>query len=481
MNTIRKKIIVLSLCSWVIMAGIWLSLSIYNQISVEKYNRILQRYIFMNQIPQLSSQSVTWLNRYLDEHQASHLNEYLSVKYQLEGTKNQLFTLENKNNYDELTNYSHMIESQIEEMELMIRSMNFNDRDRAQQHFDRATNISKFISEATLSLLSSELTTYNHFYQTIITQSRDLRTMGFWVMAMASCVLLLFSYRFASGITRPILSLSMAAKKIAQGNYDNPVEVISNDEISFLARTFNHMRINIKHSITEIQHNAQLENDLQEHKLRLKENELRSLQSQINPHFLFNTLNILSKKAYLEGAEETSDLISSVAGLLRYNLKRLDSPVTLRDELRVLDEYLIIQKARFNERIQFRKEVADERCLKLQIPNLTLQPFVENAIIHAIEPSENGGCISIRVFEETNHVIIEILDDGLGMGQERINSIIEDSVEGKKQGHSSGIGIGNVMHRLRLFYGVQDVVQIISAPGEGTCVRLMLPYKGETV
>jgi sensor histidine kinase YesM len=478
MNTIRKKIIVLSLCTWVIMAGIWLSLSIYNQISVEKYNRILQRYLFMNQTSQLSSLSVTWINRYLDEHQPSHLKQYLAVKYELEGTKNQLFSLENKNNYDALTNYSHMIESQIEEMDLTVRSMNFNDRERAQQHFDSATNISKYISEATLSLLSTELTTYNHFYQTIITQSRDLRTMGFWVMAMASCVLLLFSYRFASGITRPILALSLAAKKIAQGNYDNPVEIITNDEISFLARTFNHMRINIKHSITEIQHNAQLENDLQEHKLRLKENELRSLQSQINPHFLFNTLNILAKKAYLEGAEETSDLISSVAGLLRYNLKRLDSPVTLRDELHVLDEYLIIQKARFNDRIQYRKEVTDDRCLQLQIPNLTLQPFVENAVIHAIEPSERGGCITIRAFTEADHVIIEISDDGLGMGQERINSIIDNSIEGQEQGHSSGIGIGNVMHRLRLFYGVQDVVQIISAPGEGTCVRLTLPFKG---
>jgi sensor histidine kinase YesM len=476
MNTIRKKIIILSLCSWVIMAGIWFALTLYNQSSIEKYNQILQKYLSMNKISQLSSNSIIGVNHYLDDHLRNNLDSYNAIKYQLKQAAFDLALLENKSNYDLLANYAHMIDSQIEAMDLTIRSDQMNSRDEVKLNFNEATNISKYISEETLTLLSTELSTHDQFYQSIIDQSNDLRKMGFWTMALASCVLLLFSYRFADGITRPILALSLAAKKIAQGNYDNPVEIESNDEISFLGRTFNHMRINIKHSITEIQHNAQLENDLQEHKLRLKENELKSLQSQINPHFLFNTLNILAKKAYLEGAEETSDLISSVAGLLRYNLKRLDSPVTLRDELRILDEYLIIQKARFMDRVQVRKEV-DENCLGIHIPNLSLQPFVENAFIHAIEPSEKGGCIIIRTFRQENAVIVEIADDGIGIVEERLDSILEDSDEGKKKGHSTGIGIGNVVHRLRLFYGVKDVVQITSSPGVGTCVRLILPFQ----
>lgn len=475
MNTIRKKIIILSLCSWVIMAGIWFALTLYNQSSIEKYNQILQKYLSMNKISQLSSSSVIWLKHYLDEHQQNNSSEYDVIKFQLLDAKFHLVLLENKNNANLLANYAGMIESQIEAMDLAIRSEKMNYRDEVKMNFDEATNISKYISEETLSLLSTELATHDQFYQSIIEESNNLRKMGFWTMALASCILLLFSYRFAGGITRPILALSLAAKKIAQGNFDSPVEIVSNDEISFLGRTFNHMRLNIKQSILEIQDNAQLENELQEHKLRLKENELRSLQSQINPHFLFNTLNILAKKAYLEGAEETSDLISSVAGLLRYNLKRLDSPVTLRDELRILDEYLIIQKARFMDRVQVRKEV-DEECLNIQMPNLTIQPFVENAFIHAIEPSELGGCITIRTYREKDAVIVEIADNGIGIIEERLDSILENSDEGKKKGHSTGIGIGNVVDRLRLFYGVKDVVQITSSSGAGTCVRLILPF-----
>ncbi|MGO4270815.1 sensor histidine kinase [Paenibacillus sp. TAF58] len=200
------------------------------------------------------------------------------------------------------------------------------------------------------------------------------------------------------------------------------------------------------------------------------------MQSQINPHFLFNTLNILAKKAYLEGAEETSDLISSVSGLLRYNLKRLDMPVTLGDELRILDEYLIIQKARFIDRVQYHKEI-DDRCLHLLVPNLTLQPFVENAFIHAIEPSVSGGCITIRVYAQEGNVIVEIIDDGAGIDEERIQAIVKGSDSAAKHGHSTGIGIDNVIQRLELFYGVPDMVSINSSPGQGTCVRLNLPAR----
>lgn len=476
MNTIRKKIIWLSLGSWIVMAGVWLSLSIYNQQTIEAYNTILQRYIFMNEISKLSSNSVALVNRFMDERQESQLGAYAKIRQQLMEDESKLGSLTNPNNEVALVNYGNMIRSQFEAMEQTIVNVRMDDRETAQEHFDEATNISKYISEATLALLSTELRTYNVFYESMIERSRDLQKMGFWALAMVSCILLLFSYRFASGITRPILALSLAARKISLGNYDDPIEIETNDEISFLANTFNQMRQNVQSSIKEIQHNAQLENDLQEHKLRLKENELKSLQSQINPHFLFNTLNILAKKAYLEGAEETSDLISSVSGLLRYNLKRLDRPVTLGDELRILDEYLIIQKARFMDRVQYRKEI-DDRCLHLLVPNLTLQPFVENAFIHAVEPSVSGGCITIRVYAQEGNVIVEIIDDGAGIDEERVQAIVKGSESAAKHGHSTGIGIDNVIHRLELFYGVPDLVSINSSPGQGTCVRLNLPTR----
>ena len=110
---------------------------------------------------------------------------------------------------------------------------------------------------------------------------------------------------------------------------------------------------------------------------------------------MYNTLDTISKKAFLEGSEETSDLLVSVAGILRYNLRRLDKSTTLDEEVEVLKNYLEIQKVRFTDRLQFNMKI-EESCLDVQIPRLTLQPIVENAVIHAIEPEEDGGMIWIQ-------------------------------------------------------------------------------------
>lgn len=477
MITIHKKIIILCVIIWLIMAAIWLVLSFYNQKTVEKYNEILQRYLLMHQTMQRSHESTTVLNSFLADGSDTHLTEYDQIVELMLDSKRQLHSLKNTNNDLALMNFEHMIESQLSEMELAVFSFQGNRLEHAAMHFNEVNNISQFISEATLNLLSKELNTYDDFYRQMIQQSNDLQKMGFWMLAMASFILLLFSYRFAAGISQPIHVLTQAAKEISRGNFDRHIEIPSNDEMSFLARTLNRMRVNLKNLIEEMQNKAQVELDLQEHKLLLKESELKSLQSQINPHFLFNTLNTLSKKAYLEGAAETSELISSVSELLRYNLRRLDVSVTLQDELKGLEEYLAIQKTRFMDRVKYSLDI-DQRCLSFEMPSLTLQPFVENAFIHAIEPSEEGGEIEIVVTDEAEKIQILIQDNGVGMSEERVQHILSGEAEElnrDRQGHSTGIGIHNVIRRLQLFYGIQEVIHIEARPQQGTRVTLQLP------
>ncbi|MEB3101406.1 sensor histidine kinase [Ferviditalea candida] len=474
MNSIHKKIMVLSLISWIIMAGFWLLMTYYNHKSISQYNSILQRYLLMNQVQNLSLTSMKSLNEYMDNPASSLLAQYQASLRKLQDAGGQLSSLRNDSNKLTLSSYANMLRSQIEEMNLAIMSVQGGRMDAAAAHFNEATKISKFISETTLDLLSQDISAYDEFYRGIIRQSTDLSSMGFWTLFMATFLLLLFSYQFAGGITKPILALTLAARDIARGNFDNPIEIKTNDEISFLAHTFNRMRVEIKNLITEIQNKVQIEKDLQNHKLLLKESELKSLQSQINPHFLFNTLNTISKWAYLEGSNETSRLIHSVAQLLRYNLRKLDSSVVLADEMNGLVEYLTIQKARFIDRIHYSIEM-DETCKTFEMPSLTLQPFVENAFIHAIEPSESGGSIIIRAKDQELHVVIEIIDDGAGMPEEKIQAILSGTANPSFKGHSTGIGINNVIQRLRLFYGVEDIIRISSAPGSGTCVTLYLP------
>lgn len=289
-----------------------------------------------------------------------------------------------------LLNFKNMIASLVETMKLSAKDTERQEKNSALTRLEEAIQVNKFVHEEMLSLLNQELNTYNDFYVRMIRQSADLRKLGFWSLGLASALLFLFSYQFVGSITRPVRTLAAAAREISAGNFDKPIEIKGRDELSLLTLTMNRMRISIKNLIEEMSIKAQLEKDLRDHKLLLKESELRSLQNQINPHFLFNTLNMLAKKAYLEGAEETSELIASVSGLLRYNLRSLKGMVTLREELHVIQEYLIIQKARFGSRVGYELKL-DESCFTVPIPCMTLQPFVENAIIHAIEPLEQGG------------------------------------------------------------------------------------------
>lgn len=459
------------------MASIWLTLTYYNQKTQEQSNVILQRYLQMNEVTVASQQIITNLNNYLlnpTDNQKQQIEKSIVI---IKEVQEDVAELRNAENEFSITNYIHLIDSLIETIE---RSLMFSDEyemEGATREFNEATRISQYISETTLTILESELKTSNLFYRNIIKQSEELKNLGVWLLLLMTAALLLATYWFSLSITRPIHQLTKAANDLSEGRFNQPIEVKSNDEIAFLAKTFNKMRVNIIDLIVEIQHKAQLEHELQQSRLLLKESQFQSLQSQINPHFLFNTLNTLSKKAYLDGAEETSDLIVSVAGLLRYNLKRIDSPVTLFEEVVVLKQYMEIQKARFRERLQFEAEI-DDSCLHIEIPGLTLQPIIENAVIHAIEPEIDGGTIWFRIKKENSSVVIEIEDSGKGMSQEQIEQLFKGNAQ-PTEGHSTGIGFQNVIKRLHLFYGRENIITIDSNNAQGTKVVLKISSTGE--
>ncbi|HJV16384.1 MAG TPA: histidine kinase [Bacillales bacterium] len=473
MNKIQKKIWMLAIIVLFIMAAIWIALTYYNQKTQNQYNEILQRYLRLNEVKIASQQTIIDLNNYLIMPTPENLEQFSLSKERIQKAKKEILDLRNAKNDFALTNYINLIDSLIETTNRSIMFQSEKESEASTREFSEATHISKYISDMTLTLIDTELRTYDHFYRSIIEKSLELKKLGIWLMLLITFLLLIITYWFSLSITRPVLNLTRAANELARGRFDLQIEVKSNDEISFLAQTFDRMRININNLILEIREKAQLESELQQSKLLLRESQLRNLQSQINPHFLFNTLNTLSKKAYLEGSEETSDLIVSVAGLLRYNLKRIDRSVTLYEEVIVIQQYMDIQKARFTERLQFHIEI-DESIMHVQIPSLTLQPIVENAVIHAIEPKEDGGVIWLRIMEEADRLKIEIEDDGPGITEHKIQQILKEHVV-QSDGFSTGIGFSNVVKRLRLFYGFDDVIEIESGKRCGTKVVLKIP------
>lgn len=454
------------------MSIIWIALTIYNNKTQTQYNEILQRYLSMNEVPSTSEKMITDLNNYMLNPTLDNRELLISSKSKILQAKNDIYYLRNAENDFAVTNYMNLIDSFIETTDRLLLFHSENEIETAAVEFTEATRISNYISEMTLTLIGTELKTYERFYLEIIEQSAELKRLGIWLLLLSTFLLLFISYWFSMSITKPVQQLTQAANELSKGRFDLEVKVDTKDEIAFLAKTFDRMRININKLISEIKHKAQLEHELQQNKILLQESQFRSLQSQINPHFLFNTLNTISKKAYLEGSEETSDLLVNVAGLLRYNLKRIDRSVTLQEEVVVLQQYMGIQKARFTDRLTLHMEM-DKTCLNVKIPALTLQPIIENAVIHAIEPKENGGTIWFRIVDESDRVTIEIEDDGMGMAEDKIERILNEEAF-EPEGHSTGIGFSNVVKRLRLWYQQEDVINIESAPGEGTKVSIRI-------
>ena len=238
----------------------------------------------------------------------------------------------------------------------------------------------------------------------------------------------------------------------------------------------------IRRYIARLNEKANLENELRNSELKnlntqnmLRDAELKALQSQINPHFLFNTLNCIAQTAMFEDAAETNSLIITVSNMLRYNLRRLETPVTLGEEITNLNRYICIQKLRYGDRIHFETDI-DEDTLSVQIPCLTIQPIVENAVIHGFESNECGGTIRVDAHRTSaGELLICVEDDGIGMDAQTLSELQRTGETTKNRGgHSTGIGIKNVINRLQLFYG-KNIFEITSVAGQRSRVRLRIP------
>lgn len=212
-------------------------------------------------------------------------------------------------------------------------------------------------------------------------------------------------------------------------------------------------------------------------KILLEKQMYLKLQHQINPHFLFNTLNMISHTAYLEGDDQTVELLETTANLLRYSLDYADREVTLGRELEALEYYVTLQEKRFGERICFTFEL-DETANGMKVPSLILQPLVENSIVHGISSYDAGGKIWIITRRDTINrtVRITIGDNGVGM-DEKLLKKMECGVGGRDK-ESEKIGLSNVLFRLDLFYHHQSQLKISSYPGVRTEIVLILPFDG---
>ncbi|WML38028.1 histidine kinase [Neobacillus sp. OS1-2] len=473
---IRSKLLLYFIVLVVLLTSVGFIFYNSSEKLLNEYDDSFEQFLLLNDISQRTNVMTEKLHAYILDKEESYLEDYRKEKIKLIKDQKRLYQEMNTNDIT-LINYKNMIDSFLDEGDATVGAFQKDDINHYSDHFNEVLKIASFLQESTLALLNNKLTDYQNFYDQMEKQSHYYKLMSISLFAAAFFLSTLLALWISGGITKPISLLSRAAKEISKGNLSGAdIKITTKDELKPLTETFNQMRMNLRQLVTEIKQKSELD------KL-LKELELRSLQNQINPHFLFNTLNTVSKMAYLEEAEQTSRLIVSVAALLRYNLSDFNKASTLREEVRIVKEYFFIQQTRFGERIEFATDI-DDSCLDIEIPSLILQPLVENAFIHGVESFEENAEIRLRIYRKRDRIHVEVIDNGDGMDEatkKRLLTYVEgaDSEEvyepEKSKGHSTGIGVKNVIRRLQLFYQRNDIVEIESELKKGTNFRLTIP------
>lgn len=348
--------------------------------------------------------------------------------------------------------------------------------------YDNAQELHGYISEYIFSFNNEKFRENARIYSALSQSLKTIETLCVIIYVIVAVVGLLIVTVICNTITTPLRGLVDAAKKVSEGDYEVELtEASGNDEVSVVANAFNRMVRSIKENIVAMRRNLEREQQMKEKELmmeaHLKDARLKYLQAQINPHFLFNTLNAGAQLAMMEDADRTYDYIQKVAAFFRYNIKKDNDEVSLRDEIALVDTYIYILNVRFSGEIGYEKHI-DESLLDTRLPGMCLQPIVENSVNYGIRDINRKGEVTLSVYRSDDDVCISIRDNGIGMTRERINEVFSrKGIKNSEEADSNGIGLNNVMSRIELMYGGTDVMDIISdGPDTGTEIRLYVPY-----
>lgn len=294
-------------------------------------------------------------------------------------------------------------------------------------------------------------------------------TTRIYLISAAAILLiaLVLAFVLSSEITKPIKRLSNSMREVEKGNFENVMlEVHGENEIDRLSANFNMMTTEIKHL---------MEQNVEDQRQKRK-SELMALQAQINPHFLYNTLDSIIWMAEWGKNKEVVLMTSSLAKLLRQSISNQNELVRVEDEVEYTRSYLTIQKMRYKDKLEYDIQVEPE-VMKYKVAKLILQPLVENAIYHGIKYKEGKGRVLIEGLRREDELILKVTDDGIGMTEEQLSHIFEKRETDMRR---NSVGVLNVHERIRLYHGKEYGLTFESIPGSGTMVEIHLPYeKGE--
>jgi len=297
---------------------------------------------------------------------------------------------------------------------------------------------------------------------------KDIIWLRNWItLIIIVCCLLsvAFSVAISRGVSKPVRDLTKMMREIGDGDFSVYSTYDSKDEIGVLSRHFNEMVSQVKKLIQRVY----------EEELLKQKAELKSLRMQINPHFLYNSLESINWMARIRGVPEIGKMVKALGDLMRASISG-DDFITVSEEIKNIENYLIIQKFRYGEKIEVNIDIEPE-IEKFKIPKLILQPIVENAIVHGIENMVGNGIINIYGALSNDNIILTVTDNGLGINEERIKTILSAAEHSHRANKHTNIGLRNVDRRIKIYYGEEYGVQIQSREGHGTTVTLSFPIE----
>jgi two-component system sensor histidine kinase YesM len=287
------------------------------------------------------------------------------------------------------------------------------------------------------------------------------------ILITSACIVIitLFSFLLSSVLSKPIINLTKQMKLAQSGDYSGYIDYKYTDEVGELSHNFNEMLKSTNHLIRVVY----------EKELIKQRVELEYLKLQINPHFLYNTLEVINWTARSNGLEDVGVIAKALGDLMRKALDPNDF-VTFREEVDVVNNYLVIQKFRYGDKINYSADI-DTKIMDAKVPIFILQPIIENSIIHGIEPKLTQGNIKLTGVIDNNDILLTIEDDGVGIPESVLNSIMTDTESQVQSSMQCKIGLRNVKKRLQFIYGENCALTIESELGKMTKVIVRLPFE----
>ena len=347
--------------------------------------------------------------------------------------------------------------------------------------YDDATKLYRYIQSSIDELNNLMFQENSSTYAVLRAVMRYLEISNSVIMIIIVAGGMLLLIQATRNMFGPLSNMAETAQLVGQGNFHVKMhDTDAQDELGTVTRAFNTMVENLDLYMARTKASMEKEQQMMERELlmenHLKEAQLKYLQSQINPHFLFNSLNAGAQLAMMEDAERTGIFVEKMADFFRYNVKKGQEDATLGEELEAVDNYIYILNVRFAGDIHFSKEV-DESLENVRMPSMILQPIVENAVNHGIRDIEWEGKIHLTVTGDADYIRISVKDNGKGMTQEQIEGVLSGNREHRnEEGDSTGIGMNNVISRLELYYEESGLMEINSeGEGKGTEAVIYIP------